>query len=344
MMNRMFGRSAAAALAKKQLNPTKDTKAARITGDERVRSAMADFIGQERTDLNETQRRTLGQNNPPGETDQSTAQGREHHPQSIARAMPWIVLGVWLLADLAVVLYWASQDWGFLGDLLLIIGFAGNVLGLISWLTAWLVLSDRSLWQRAAYFCVGIGTVLAMISVQIKWWDSDVMVLAALAQHMVAIGTVVLLVRRRGYRIKIASGETLSAEPAERLWWQFSIGEMFLMTTAVGLYVGLSLFSQTDALRDMATILLVCSGLLVTLLAAFGCRSFWWAVGVSSAIGLLVGLVAALISPYGMSNWLDALLDPETWIVVAAYGGTGNLCAIVAVGLLRPWGYRLTRV
>src|SRR5688500_13168721 len=103
----------------------------------------------------------------------------------MARAMPWIVLAVWLGVHLAAVVYWATADWnGFLADLWLLLVCAGDVLGISVWLVAWSVLGDQRWPLRLVYFSSGLAALAALTWKMFNWMtenESLAILLAAVA-------------------------------------------------------------------------------------------------------------------------------------------------------------------
>jgi len=258
------------------------------------------------------------------------------NPQSASRpsatwqwASAWVILAVWLAVDLAVVLYWACRDWGFLEAVPLLIALALHLLGLSAWLTAFATLADCRVQHRAAYFAV--GTVAAAAIGVFFLGFGDFRTALGFAAFQVGLALPPVILRQLGWRIAAAIDAAIGSQPRAR--WQFTLGDLLLMTTLIALFLGLLLasggFHSLNEVYFLAALLCGAPGVIVI---ALWWRRFWLAAATS-----LLGCSLLALLPIA---WHDSIRLGEI-VLLLLIVAFPVVSLLAASGCLRRAGYRL---
>jgi len=259
------------------------------------------------------------------------------NPQSASRpsatwqwAAPWVILAVWLAVDLAVVLYWACREWGFLEAVPLLIALALHLLGLSAWLTAFAALADCRVQHRSAYFAVGTATAAAIGVFFLGFGDFRTALGFAAFQVGLALPPVIL--RQLGWRIAAAASDAANgSQPRPR--WQFTLGDLLLTTSLIALFLGLLLasggFHNLNEVYFLAALLCGAPGVIVISLAW---RRFWLAAATS-----WLGCTLLALLPIA---WHDSTRLGEIMLLLLIVAFP-VVSLLAASGCLRRAGYRL---
>ncbi|MDX1947062.1 MAG: hypothetical protein SFU86_16800 [Pirellulaceae bacterium] len=275
--------------------------------------------------LHEPETNSPGQITAPQLPKQSTRAIRPH-------LAAWLLLILWLAIDLGVIVYWARGEWGFLGDLGIIIGYGGNIFGLVGWLVAWGVLANWRLRWRAAYAGVGFAALGAITAPLDPWWKLEDRLAWAVLVVAVAIGTILVLVRRWGWRICLPPHDTPGPDR-----WQFSIGDLLWTTTGTALVLALGSYWPVDNWEEIVILAWLVLAVTVVLLLGLGARHFWLAAPVSLASCAALGALAIGIVD------VEELRRPQDLLMVGIFGLPAIAPPLLLIGLLRLHGWRLRR-
>jgi hypothetical protein len=278
-----------------------------------------------------------GQNNVDAKQQQRTANWHRGRFQGAVTgiplqvAMPWILLAAWLIVDLAIFAYWRSQDWGMFGDVLLLMAFAGGVVALEGWLTAWLILASISIFQRLLYFLLGIGCMLAIIHSAGGEWKLDIDLAIQIAKPIVGCATVFLVLRRRGCEITPILGEPSERAGFVRHLTRVTLIDLFILTTGAALLSGLVMADDELPLIDfVSSAVLVSAAAFVTIFCLSARR--YWVAAVTSVV--MVPVVSALAI---------STIDRGNDQIFTIMNCSAVVCLLFVTGSLRLSGYRLTR-
>ena len=247
-------------------------------------------------------------------------------------AVPWIVLAAWLIIDLAVVIYWARTQWGFLGDILLIIALAFHVLGLLVWISAFAILARCHWGERLAYFLIGAASCVAMTDRIVDYRTQPPLVFA-LAALVVAWSLPFWWLRRRGWRIAVVSAATADSPVLGRpSLWQFGIGDILIATTQAAAFIALLLAVGFNA-QELTNFALILVASPAVVLIALAWQQFWLAV-----VASLLLCVVFTLAPI----WCFAsnIRSEEMGLLLGVVAGDA-VSLLLASGCLRLFGYRL---
>jgi len=245
-----------------------------------------------------------------------------------AAATPWIILAAWLVAVSAVVIYWSTRKWGFLGDLLLIIMLLASLLAFATWLTAWSWLAARTWPSRLAFFLVGAVAMLAITSHMLKWHERDGSIIAA--EFMIGLAIPFIILRRRGWRIVPCGNAVDRVFHARR--WQFSVADILIGTTGVAALLGLRTGRQVAWAEVflLGGVAMLGAPLIVCIFLSD--RRVWSRLLASIVIGVIFTVACLAASWPSWQGLVEVLLYITTVFI------TGLL---VSLGGMRAAGYRL---
>ncbi len=258
----------------------------------------------------------------------AAAAGPWRLPRPLVPAVAWWILGVWLAVDSGVVAYWASREWGFLGDLLLILALLWHFAGLIVWITALALLAQAAWPWRVGYFLIGTAAMVALT--EFIFYATEPSLVWAWAAFVVGLSVPLLWMRRRGWRICARGLDPLPGAKSRRNW-QFSVGDILIATTQAGAFLALTAatrISRLDEITILAVVLLVSPAFVVV---GLSWRRFTYAVPACLSISALPTI--------GLLVWHDASLGDIGLILLLVAVGVVSL--LVAIGAMRSFGYRL---
>lgn len=250
-------------------------------------------------------------------------------PTAWQSAAPWAILGVWVTADLAVVVYWASREWGFLEAVPLLIELAFHLLGLAAWLTGFAVLANCDSRLRAAYYAVGTMAVAGLLVWILGF--GGFRTLLAFATFQVGLALPFWAIRKLGWRIAMSPSDVGVTQPLAR--WQFTVGDLLVMTTLIALFLGLLMASGgLHSLDDVYVMAALFCGAPAVIVVALAWRRFWRAAAVSVLGSTLLGLLPIA--------WDSS--SPAFEVVLRMLIVSGPLLSLLAASACLRWaGYRL---
>lgn len=278
----------------------------------------------------------------------SAAIAAQHTPQTLAEqpkrladspGWPWTILAIWLSIHLVAVMYWALWDWpGFLGDLWLLFVCAGDLIGLTCWVVAWATLAQQELILRLAYLFAGLAGIAGLgWPMFLRGGSGDLEFVASpLAAIAWGVAALLMLLRRRGWRIQSDVDRALAPGCRSQPWWQFSVSDVLLATTSMGLFLALLLFGGPLQLNEVVLVLAHVIGTTAVLIASLAWRRFVLAVSVALlAVAMVVVGVLLILEPESMFRLGDIGM-------LLLWVGPVVLGLLLAAGLLRWSGYRLS--
>lgn len=276
---------------------------------------------------NETAIASAGENHATGEPARSW----------LAATAPWHAHLLFLVPGVATVAYINHRDWGMFEAIPWIIALAVAMAGWYAWSIAWSILSVGSIRVRLVHFTIGLVGLLATVLAVTGWPDSPDQLALGIGHLGIGWALPLVLVRRRGWQLKRLARPAAEGSPAQTPFWQFSIGDLLVLTTGLAIFLGLLLANRSHPWQEVVLEALLLVAGAVILLVGLSWRSFWLAAIVSVLFTIAIFLVTVgVLNP-------DALTRPIDWLLAAMIFGPAVGLLLAAIGLVRSCGYRLRR-
>lgn len=255
----------------------------------------------------------------------------------LAGAAPWLAHVLWFVAVLATLEYVERRDWGMLEAIPWVIGLFVALAGWYAWSITWSILSSGPIGWRLAYLALGLAGSLACASSLIGWPSEPEQATLLVARLAIGWGVPMILVRRRGWQLARSPRPERAGFSATTPFWQFSIGDLLVLTAGLAIYLGLLLANRSHPWQEvLLEVLLLVSGTGI-ILVGLSWRRFWVAA-VASTLGTatLFLITVAAVNP-------DALEQPKELLLATIIFGPAVGLLLTAIGLVRSCGYRLQR-
>jgi uncharacterized membrane protein YuzA (DUF378 family) len=342
-MKRMFGRSApSATLAAGNTCRTSRINEASTPSDAvNTKLKLGLWIGMGRPEIaSEEEVAAIAARGSDGPAQNNAAQRpNQRAPASewLAQLAPWHVQLLWLALGMTTAAYLKYRDWGMFEVIPWMIGLVVALAGWYAWSITWSVLWVGNIWSRAIYLLLGLAGVLAVGIAATEWPSSPDQL--ALVMARVAVGWVVpmILLRRRGWRVQQLLPEPMLRTRATHSFWQFSIGDLLVLTAGSSSYLGLMMANASLSWQEVVLemLLLVCTtGIL---LVGLSWRRFWLA-----ALASLAGTTALNLAVLAALN-PDAFKQPRELLLASLILGPAFVLLLAAIAIVRRYGYRLIR-
>ncbi len=255
----------------------------------------------------------------------------------LAAAAPWHAHLLFLVPGMATVAYINRRDWGMFEAIAWIIALIVAMAGWYAWSIAWSILSVGSIWVRLVHFAIGLAGMLAAVLAVTGWPDSPDQLALGVGHLGVGWALPMVLVRRRGWQLHRLARPTAEGSIPKVPFWQFSIGDLLVLTGGLSIFLGLLLANRSHPWQEVVLeVLLLVSGAVI-LLVGLSWRSFWLAAIVSVLFTAAIYLVTVgVLNP-------DALKQPKELLLATVAFGPAVGLLLAAIGLVRSCGYRLRR-
>jgi uncharacterized membrane protein YuzA (DUF378 family) len=255
----------------------------------------------------------------------------------LVQLAPWLVQLLWFALGTSTAAYLKSRDWGYLEVIPWLIALFIALAGWYAWSITWSILGVGSIWSRAIYLLLGLAGVLAVGITATEWPSSPDLLALIMTQAAVGWAVPMILLRRRGWRIRAVVPPEDTADLRARNYWQFSIGDLLVLMAGSSIYIGLMMahppISLAEALLEI--LLLVCTtGIL---LVGLSWRRFWLA-----SLASLLGTAALNLTVVAVLN-PDAFKRPTELLLAAIILGPAFVLLHAAIAIVRRRGYRLAR-
>jgi hypothetical protein len=255
----------------------------------------------------------------------------------LAAAAPWHAHLLWLVPAVATVTYLNNRDWGMFEAIPWIIALAVAMTGWYAWSIAWSVLSAGRIGGRLAYLAIGMGGMLGTLMATTGWPNEPDQFALVVGHLGVGWAVPMILVRRRGWQLARLPRPEPTGLAATTPFWQFSIGDLLVLTAGLAIYLGLLLANRSHPWQEvLLEVLLLVSGTGIVLVG-LSWRRFWLAA-VASTLGTatLFLITVAAVNP-------DALAQPAELQLAVVVFGPAVVLLLAAIGIVRSCGYRLQR-